>query len=364
MKISSKIHNRRKNQKQLFADYEELIAMNNLRFLQASLLSTAIIFFVMFFMSFIIPGCRDFWYIYLLIAAFSLLLHQLFRLPELLLYSVPALYIFAALLFIYTAFISLSVHPDQMASALIGVFCLVPVCILDRSWRVNTIVLLFYLIHTVLAFLYKTPAIATDDMMNVACFTAGGIFAGEYMRYLRLNNISLIQKEESMNDLDFLTGLQNRRKLLTLDTVPDCNDIVPPVTGIILLDIDHFQLYNESFGQPAGDNCIQTIGHFLKDFGENYQLEICRYGGDEFIVAITYPIDYDLLQTLATDLCRQIMNLKIDFPQSPLGCISVGAGFIHADSEHPDRIEKLINKAYVALREAKKSGENHVGSLS
>jgi two-component system chemotaxis family response regulator WspR len=179
----------------------------------------------------------------------------------------------------------------------------------------------------------------------------------ESQRIMEEKNFELMQQ----STIDGLTGVGNRRALdavierTWLSSIRSHTDI-----SLIMIDVDHFKLFNDYYGHIAGDDCLKSIAHALTDELPRATDFIARYGGEEFVVILSAT---NLLgaKVVAERLCKKILRLKIANKKSPVTkFVSISAG---VSSVIPDRKMsqlKLIEQADSALYKAKESGRNQV----
>jgi diguanylate cyclase (GGDEF)-like protein len=165
---------------------------------------------------------------------------------------------------------------------------------------------------------------------------------------------------EELASLDGLTGLANRR---AFDRQIDhdwqrAREHREPV-ALMMIDIDHFKLFNDRYGHVAGDTCLRAVGETLSLVTLGEAVLVARYGGEEF--ALLLPgLDIERASTLADDARRAIEDLCINHSESPCGYVTVSIG---VESIVPDRYQEpaaLIEAADIALYEAKRRGRNAV----
>ncbi|MES2885377.1 MAG: diguanylate cyclase [Pseudomonadota bacterium] len=163
--------------------------------------------------------------------------------------------------------------------------------------------------------------------------------------------------------LDPLTGLFNRR-LFGFSIEREWRRAMRlglPVTAI-MMDVDHFKLYNDSYGHVAGDAVLRQVAQLLSNRCSRAGDVLCRYGGEEFLVFCTgLTLAEGCL--LAERICGEVAALGIEHRQSPhqvltlsLGCSSALLG----QSASLSGYESLIQQADEALYHAKKDGRNRV----
>lgn len=161
---------------------------------------------------------------------------------------------------------------------------------------------------------------------------------------------------QALQDLahkDSLTGLSNR---LFLDKY--INDMIENRVNDIaamMIDMDHFKKYNDTFGHLAGDHLLAKFAQSLQTMIKRKQHLVARYGGEEFLVIMPKPTKEQALKT-----AEQIR--KHTEGQAEKTTISIGIAFSqkgHAIKSAKDVFE-LIDQADKALYEAKTTGRNQV----
>lgn len=163
----------------------------------------------------------------------------------------------------------------------------------------------------------------------------------------------------SMAFLDPLTGLANRRRFE--DTLSSewrrCRRSGAPL-ALLMVDVDHFKLYNDHYGHQLGDACLQLVGQTLaQQFNRSHDL-VARYGGEEF-VCLMPECDRQGALSKADGLCQAIAALGIEHAISPtatIATISVGAHSMVPDAEN--NYVHLIEAADKQLYTAKSAGRN------
>jgi len=132
-----------------------------------------------------------------------------------------------------------------------------------------------------------------------------------------------------------------------------------PLT-LIMVDVDFFKLYNDTYGHQAGDDCLRRVAGVLDDSINRGGDLVARYGGEEFIVVLrnTYTLGG---QKVGEDLRKKVENLKIPHSTSvaaPFVTISLGVVTIVPQRGHT--YKELIDKADQLLYQAKNSGRNRL----
>ncbi|HWI50300.1 MAG TPA: sensor domain-containing diguanylate cyclase [Rummeliibacillus sp.] len=149
---------------------------------------------------------------------------------------------------------------------------------------------------------------------------------------------------------DPLTGLTNRR---TLTAKMDELIVAKTPFSIILMDIDHFKMVNDTYGHGVGDEVLQYLAYKMKTVTRATDL-CCRYGGEEFIVLLPNTTIQDAFEI------ADILRKDLENTPSPTGkAVTISAGV----GEYPyteNTAAKLIEQADQCLYQAKEQGRNRV----
>jgi len=158
---------------------------------------------------------------------------------------------------------------------------------------------------------------------------------------------------EILSNTDKLTGLYNRHKVLEIANreFQRFERYGSPIS-VILLDIDWFKKINDQFGHGAGDEVLKSFGGVLKDTVRKQDI-VARWGGEEFIILLVETLAEEAV--LTAERCRE--NIE-NFSFSNVG--NVTASFGVATIKEKDSLDILINRADMAMYEAKVEGRNQV----
>lgn len=144
------------------------------------------------------------------------------------------------------------------------------------------------------------------------------------------NHIELKRLRDQLAQMavtDALTGLSNRRHLeQTLDRETVKLASSGEWLSVIMLDIDFFKLFNDTFGHPAGDRCLAMVAAALTRAVHLASDLAARYGGEEFVCVLPGR-DRDAAMLVAKEIQAQIHSLKIPHPVStvtPFVTVSLG----------------------------------------
>lgn len=152
---------------------------------------------------------------------------------------------------------------------------------------------------------------------------------------------------------DGLTGLTNRRAFdgFLLRQFECCDEI-----SVLLLDIDNFKGYNDTYGHQAGDRCLQAVAKVIGDATLNTSGLSARYGGEEFAVVLP-DTGEDAALKVAEAIRLTILSLGIPNSVSSRGYITISAGVAARTGSTLDEAA-LVGQADTALYEAKRLGRN------
>ncbi|MEG0276298.1 MAG: GGDEF domain-containing protein [Coprobacillus sp.] len=271
-----------------------------------------------------------------------------------------SLYTCFTIFFFITVYLSSFVFPESLGASIVGLLLLVPLVIIDKTWRINAITILFYIAFVVSTFVYKNQVMAFDDMTNCGVFTIIGMILGQYLKKIKLTNIINQDKFRKLSQTDALTHLYNRRKL---ENFMCSSDEKQKITGVIMVDIDLFKQYNDTYGHQQGDKCLEEVGACLYRIAKQYHLKPFRYGGEEFVITSTSHT-YDELYTIANDIKDGIFEMQLDFKESPYQYITISAGVSEISGSQAIDAYDLVDRADKALYHAKSNGRNIVVGYS
>ena len=169
------------------------------------------------------------------------------------------------------------------------------------------------------------------------------------------------KKLEKMSRIDGLTGIPNRRFFdETLETEwKRCRRSKSPIS-LLMVDVDYFKLYNDTYGHQDGDFCLKWIGAVLTLSLTRVGDLAARYGGEEF-AAIMVDADLEGARAKAEDIREQVQDLEISHENSAAGkvvTVSIGVASMIPGDERG--FGSLIQAADIALYKAKNSGRNRV----
>jgi len=130
--------------------------------------------------------------------------------------------------------------------------------------------------------------------------------------------------------------------------------------SVLMLDVDHFKLYNDSLGHQAGDECLRRVAACLRDTCRATEI-IGRYGGEEFVILAPGTSEHDAV-IVGERLRDAVCAMALLHPTSPTAShVSMSIGVAEACSEG---WEQTLRRADEALYMAKHYGRNRVCAAS
>ena len=181
-------------------------------------------------------------------------------------------------------------------------------------------------------------------------------FAGQVG--LSLANIRLREALRTQSVRDVLTGLYNRRYLEeTLEREVRRAARAQQSLGILMIDLDHFKSFNDSYGHDAGDAVLRETGLSLTK-GVRAEDFVCRYGGEEFVVMMP-TADLKSSCARAERLRLKMKELTVLHQGKAMGMVTISVG-VAVFPEHGMSPKELMAAADAALYQAKHAGRDQV----
>ncbi|WP_408956463.1 diguanylate cyclase [Natroniella sp. ANB-PHB2] len=169
------------------------------------------------------------------------------------------------------------------------------------------------------------------------------------------------KKLEKMASSDGLTGLANRRffnNKLEEEWKRSKRKMTP--LALIMIDIDYFKEYNDTYGHQAGDECLQKIAQKFEELVLRPADLVARYGGEEFAVILP-ETGLSGAVKVAERLRIGVESLKLPHQKSQISdYVTISAGVAIAKPNNDDGLEKLVKVADAALYLAKEEGRKQV----
>ncbi len=167
------------------------------------------------------------------------------------------------------------------------------------------------------------------------------------------------KKLTRMSYLDGLTSVPNRRYFEEFFNREWKNAIrLSKYISLIMLDIDCFKAYNDTYGHLNGDDSLKKVAKALNDALKRPRDFLCRYGGEEFI-AVLPDTDASGAFEVANRFLREVKKLKICHKTSPVDKnVTISIGIATSKPLRKAKSKSLVSKVDKALYEAKQNGRN------
>jgi adenylate cyclase len=198
---------------------------------------------------------------------------------------------------------------------------------------------------TYLAFLggWWLPVIAPLVAMSLSVLMIQGYRTSELQRQASLDSLTQVANRRYFNEY---IEQQWYRQVETKQPL-----------SVILCDVDHFKLYNDTYGHLAGDNCLQQVAKALGRAVRSNDL-VARYGGEEFVIVLPNTNNETALQ-IAERINFQVSALHIVHAKSLVSDrVTLSCGVATIIPNFTSSLPKLIATADEALYEAKQKGRN------
>jgi diguanylate cyclase (GGDEF)-like protein/PAS domain S-box-containing protein len=196
-----------------------------------------------------------------------------------------------------------------------------------------------------------TPASSGESERRLAAVLAKQVA-------LSLWNLKLRESLLTQSICDPLTGLFNRRYMEeSLEREFSRANRNKTSVAIVMVDLDHFKRFNDTFGHQAGDALLRALGDLLKRNTRSQDIA-CRYGGEEFALVLT-DSTLDGAFKRAEILRQQVKQLSVEYDGHLLGAISVSMG-VALFPEHGSTMGDVLRASDQALYSAKREGRDRV----
>ncbi|MBI4192801.1 MAG: diguanylate cyclase [Betaproteobacteria bacterium] len=207
-----------------------------------------------------------------------------------------------------------------------------------------------------LLYLQSQPATGDAAPLSEARQQLGAAVAEQIA--LALANLRLRETLRQQSVRDPLTGLYNRRFLEeTLGRELSRLERKNLPLSLIMIDVDHFKSFNDTFGHEAGDAVLRDLGGILQRYVRGSDIA-CRYGGEEFTIILP-EADIDIGRQRAEMLREATRELRLIHDGKSLGAVTLSLG-VACFPDHGRLREHLLQAADAALYEAKNAGRNCV----
>jgi diguanylate cyclase (GGDEF)-like protein/PAS domain S-box-containing protein len=167
---------------------------------------------------------------------------------------------------------------------------------------------------------------------------------------------------EALAITDALTGLANRRRFdscLTNEWRRGMRDRTP--LSLLLIDVDLFKSYNDSYGHLRGDSCLKQVAESAQDVVMRPGDLVARFGGEEFAVILPGTCNEGATR-IANNICEALHDRKVAHKENPFGIVTISVGCATMTPQLGHNSATLIELADEALYRSKRNGRNQVSS--
>jgi len=173
------------------------------------------------------------------------------------------------------------------------------------------------------------------------------------------NSIIRLRSESEKIYYDPLTGIFNRRFFdENLNGFIKTLSRSSGILSLLMIDIDYFKNYNDSYGHSAGDDCLKIVAKTLKNNVTRSDDFVVRYGGEEFAVVLPNT-DEDGARLLADKMLESVRSCKIQHRASSVAdIVTISIGVTTGEVGNTSRADDFIIRADELLYLSKQNGRN------
>jgi len=164
------------------------------------------------------------------------------------------------------------------------------------------------------------------------------------------------QRLQSLAAFDELTQIANRRSFdqYLAEALKE-----PTQLSLILCDVDYFKPFNDLYGHPAGDRCLQQVANAIRQ-GVRVADLVARYGGEEFVIVLPNTTS-EVAVEVAGRIQQQLQQARILHEGSQVNTwVTISCGLASVGKNDSVSPLRLVQYADQALYEAKQAGRNRV----
>jgi len=184
------------------------------------------------------------------------------------------------------------------------------------------------------------------------------ISRAEILDQERKNLLQLHQDAQDAASCDPLTGLLNRKAFDSeLSLAWREKDFSDQGISLVLFDIDHLKIVNDTYGHPAGDDVLRSVAGLVQASNLRRADRVCRYGGEEFVMILP-DTSCDKARVVAERMRNRIAALTTDCTGNVSLRVTASFGIACADPNSDLDPTELLMRADEALDHAKSTGRN------
>lgn len=162
---------------------------------------------------------------------------------------------------------------------------------------------------------------------------------------------------QALSGLDFLTGLANRRSMMeALAAEQGRAGRSREPLAVLMCDVDHFKVVNDTYGHAVGDEVLRTLARTLHDALRRYD-QCARWGGEEFLVLLP-GTDLQGAQEVAEKLRREAGGIVVEASDGTRVSVTLSVGVAQLEAE--ESVDSVLRRADAAMYDAKRAGRDRV----
>ncbi|MBB3962831.1 diguanylate cyclase [Rhizobium metallidurans] len=170
---------------------------------------------------------------------------------------------------------------------------------------------------------------------------------------------TVAEQMKSLAETDALTGLLNRRAFdHAISVAVERSRLERRPMAVLMIDVDRFKAYNDTYGHPEGDECLKAIADCLRRTMNRPQDVLARFGGEEFVVLLP-DTDETKALALAEQFRQTLLARAIAHSGSEYGVVTASIGIaVKSNWKQQMRASELVLEADQGLYQAKRDGRN------
>ena len=261
------------------------------------------------------------------------------------------IYFLSTLVIGYGIFVGNS-NPDIPAITFMVVLVVTPIAIVDKPYRVITLILASVATEITMAIIFKREGTISDDLLNTIVFGVVAIIVDTYLLRVRINgyiNERILRRQAYV---DSLTSLGNELSYLEKREELDrkIKSLKHVEFGLIMLDVNNVKLTNDTYGHIYGCAMIVETAHYLKTIFETSKLY--HIGGDEFLVVVLGE-DLNRINDILNKFDSAMENYYFKKNNFELR-LTVARGFTRFDKEIDHTFSDVLSRADAYMYQNKK----------
>ena len=264
--------------------------------------------------------------------------------------TLPICYGFLCAAFGFAIWAGTFMQPEYPATTFCVMLVVLPMMLVERPLRIGLYIVGVSALFLLNAATCKERAVLEVDVVNCLCFTFLSIAVMATMNRSRMRELAQRKVIERQRDMDQLSGLLNKAAFHR-EMELEAENAAPG--ALLVLDIDNFKHFNDTYGHIFGDAVIRTVAVNIKKMFPEDALT-GRFGGDEFVIYQRGNLSRHEVERRAA-LLRHALRHDAELPeQADRVTVSIGIVFSPGGIAY----DRLFASADKALYQAKREGKN------